>query len=208
MAKVEMPDYPDNSQNSKPVPVREDEEHKGVISGKATRKKKGALRRASETMIADDVETIKSYLVFDVLLPAIKDTAFDLVTNGFEMVLFGGSRSSSGRSKGRTRTGHRDYGKYSQNDRKRPQISDRDRKMLIFDDIILDSRGDAERVLDYLRGRIDDYEVATVADFYDAVEVTSNYTDTKYGWYELDDAYVRRVRDGFQVILPKATHLE
>lgn len=209
MAKVEMPDYPDNSENAKveaPVPVVE--EHKGVISGKATRKKKGALRRASETMIADDAETIKSYLIFDVLIPAAKNTLSDLVSKGLDMVLYGDARSSSGRSSSRSRTEHRDYNKYSQSSSKRREMSDRDRKMLIFDDIILDSRGDAEQVLDYLLGRIDDYEVATVADFYDAVEVTSNYTDTKYGWYNLDNAYVRRVRDGFQVVLPKAGRLE
>ena len=211
MAIAKMPSddqYPDNSDSAKaPVAVRE-EEHTGVVSGKVTRKKKSALKRASESMLANDAEDIKSYLVFDVLIPAAKDTLSDLVSKGLDMMLYTDSRGSNTRSRSSRRTGGY-HNKYNQPERReRPQISQRDRRMLHFDDIILDNRGDAEQVLDYLRRRIDDYEVATVADFYDAVEVTSDYTDTKYGWYDLEDAYVRRVRDGFQIFLPRAEHIE
>lgn len=208
MPEVKMPEYPDNSDAAKaPVAVRE-EEHTGVVSGRVTRKKKSALKRASESMLANDAEDIKSYLVFDVLIPAAKDTLSDLVSKGLDMMLYTDSRGSNTRSRSSRRTGGY-HNKYNQPERReRPQISQRDRRMLHFDDIILDNRGDAEQVLDYLRRRIDDYEVATVADFYDAVEVTSDYTDTKYGWYDLEDAYVRRVRDGFQIFLPRAEHIE
>ena len=211
MAEVKMPDYPDNSDASKveaPVPVREDESH-GIISGKATRKKKSALKKASETVLADDAETIKSYLVFDVLIPAAKDTLSDLVTNALDMMLYGSSKGSSGRTVNRRRTSSGYHNKYNQPEsKKKPQLSDRSRRMMSFDDIILDSRPDAEQVLDYLRRRIDSYEAASVADLYDAVDITSDWTDTKYGWYDLDDAQVRRTRDGFLLDLPRAERLD
>ena len=210
MAIAKMPEeYPDNSDAAKaPVAVREEEEHTGVVSGKVTRRKKSALKRVSESMFANDVEDIKKYLLLEVLKPAAKDTLSELVSRGLDMMLYENSRGSNTRSRIGSRTGGY-HNKYNQSERReRPQISQRDRRMLHFDDIILDNRGDAEQVLDYLRRRIDDYEVATVADFYDAVEVTSDYTDTKYGWYDLEDAYVRRVRDGFQIFLPRAEHIE
>lgn len=213
MAKAKMPSddqYPDNSDSAKaPVPVVEtEEEHTGVVSGKVTRRKKSALKRASESMFANDVEDIKKYLLLEVLKPAAKDTLSELVSRGLDMMLYENSRGSNTRFRIGSRTGGY-HNKYNQSERReKPKISQRDRRMLHFDDIILDERGDAEQVLDYLRRRIDDYEVATVADFYDAVEVTSDYTDTKYGWYDLDDAYVRRVRDGFQIVLPRAENIE
>lgn len=217
MATVQMPEYPDNSQTTRAIEekrhdikVVEDtvEAPRKVIKGKAVKKKKGLGKKFSETFLSEDRGTVGEYLIFDVLIPAAKDTLTDLVGKGLEMMLYGDARSSPSRSRASGRGGYRSYSKYSETPRKKPQISTRDRRQLYFDDVLLETRGDAERALDYLLDRIDAYDVATVADFYDAVEVTSDYTDSKYGWYDLGDAYVKRVRDGYTIVLPRAEYLD
>ena len=54
---------------------------------------------------------------------------------------------------------------------------------------------------------IDMYQLVSVADFYDLVGVSGNYTDNRYGWTNVRNAYVVRVRDGYMIKLPKALPL-
>lgn len=48
------------------------------------------------------------------------------------------------------------------------------------------------------------YDVCTVADFYDAVGETSEFTDRNWGWtpLELRDAQIQHVRGGYLIGLP------
>ena len=53
------------------------------------------------------------------------------------------------------------------------------------------------------------YGLVSVADFYELVGVPSNYTDNNYGWSNLRNAYVDRLRDGGYIIkLPRAFQLD
>lgn len=205
---IDVSSYPDNSQDKAPtVAERREDDKRPQLHGKATRKKRSLGKRFGDTFLSEDRGDVGEYLIFDVLIPAAKDTLTDLVGRGLEMLLYGEARGSYKRSSGGRRTGHTDYSKYSQTERRRPQTTSRARKTMDFDDIVFDSRADAEKVLDYIIGRLEDYEVVTVADFYDAAEITGDYTDNKWGWYDLSDAYVKRGRDGFIIILPRPEQL-
>ena len=46
-----------------------------------------------------------------------------------------------------------------------------------------------------------------MADLYDLVGMTSNYTDNKYGWYDLRTAYIQGVSGGYVIRLPKPVAL-
>jgi hypothetical protein len=76
-----------------------------------------------------------------------------------------------------------------------------------FSDIILASRADAEDVLDRLRDLINQYEMATVSDLYDLVGLTGEFTDDKWGWYDLRSAAVQAVRGGYLLRLPRTQPL-
>lgn len=52
------------------------------------------------------------------------------------------------------------------------------------------------------------YGMVSVADLYDLIGVTGNYTDNKYGWTDIRSASVVRVRDGYIVKMPKAMPLD
>ena len=51
---------------------------------------------------------------------------------------------------------------------------------------------------------IDTYGIVSVADLFDLVGITGNYTDNKYGWKNISNAKAIRVWDGYILSLPKA----
>ena len=76
------------------------------------------------------------------------------------------------------------------------------------DNIILSSRGEAESVLARMDELVYTYGLVRVADLYDLVGVTGDYTDNKYGWTSLRTATIVRVRDGYQIKLPRAVPID
>ena len=91
-----MEEYKPNSHKSKEeqkdlVPEKRVEK---VISGTVKPKKKSEMQKFADVFISEDVNNVKSYIVMDVLVPAIKKAISDIVTNGIDMILYGeaGSR--------------------------------------------------------------------------------------------------------------------
>lgn len=72
-----------------------------------------------------------------------------------------------------------------------------------FDEIVLQSRTEAEEVVDRLFEVVSRYGSASVADLYELVGLSSTHTDNKWGWDDLQGAGVSRVRGGFLLDLPE-----
>lgn len=173
-----------------------------VVSGNVKVKKKNGVTKFADTFISEDIHNVKSYVITDVLIPSIKRAISEMVTNGIDMILYG---STGGRSKRSSadRVSYRNY--YDRRDDDRYHDRDRVRTSpYSFDDIVLDSRGEAEEVLARMDELIDQYGIVSVADLYDLVGVSGNYTDNKYGWTNIRNAEPIRVRDGYMLRLPKA----
>jgi hypothetical protein len=215
--KMEV-DFPSNSHKSREQRKGEPEKKiEKVISGNVVQKKKGLGKRIAETFIEDDVGNVFSYILHEVLIPAAKATLWDMISGGSEMLLFKdarGSRSRRERDRGRT---YVSYNSYSSNDRSslnnrsggdRRDMPNRDHSRHNFDDIILETRGEAEDVIDHLIDLIDEYKVASVADLYELVGLTGSFTDNNYGWTNLSTAQPRRVRDGYLLDLPRPMPLD
>ena len=77
-----------------------------------------------------------------------------------------------------------------------------------YDDIILNSRGEAEDVLVRMDELMETYGLVRVADLYDLVGITGNYTDNKYGWTNIRNAEIVRVRDGYMIKMPRAVPID
>ena len=206
-------DYPSNEESpkkrkpSKPAKPRLE----SVVSGTATVRKKGFWRKLSD---GADLKGVIEYIWWEIAVPSIKSTASDMVSNGFDRAIFGGSDyRSRNRSRNRRSFSERTtYEKmYSRRDRDRDRDSRRDERSMSrrgrmnhdFQEIVLGSRAEAEDIIDQLRERIEEFDVATVMDLYDAAGVTSDFTDERWGWTDLQDARVDRVRDGFLLDMPR-----
>ena len=198
-----MSTYPGNSHKSKDVKRTAPTDEKKIqkrVSKPAKTKKKGELRKIAEEFIVDDVKNIKTYVITDVLIPTIKDTIWDILTNTLDMFLFNGTKDHRKRGKSSPKISYRDYYD-SKNDRGRNyEIRDR----FDYDELEFDSRGEADAVLTGMLETIDQYGVVSVADMYDMADVTAPYTGNRYGWTSLRNAEVVRVRNAYIIKLPKA----
>jgi hypothetical protein len=85
---------------------------------------------------------------------------------------------------------------------RQPEISRRGRATHSFDEIILSSRPQADRVLDGLYEQLSRYDQVTVATLYELVGISAEFTDHRYGWTSLNGSNIRRVREGFLLDLP------
>lgn len=207
-AAVREVTYPSNSKSSKQPPPKPKVEP--VVTGEVTQRKKGAWFRAKESIISEDSHSVGQYVVLEVLLPAFKNMLSDAVSKGVDALLFGeGSRVRSAR--GDRPGGYVNYTAVRQARRTEPSygvISPRGRAQHDFNDVILQTRGEAEDVLEGLRQLVGQYQVATVQDFYGLVGITGNFTDEKWGWYDLQGAGIRPVRGGYLIVLPRTEPID
>ena len=60
-----------------------------IVSGNVKTRKKSEMSKFKDTIFAEDVNSVKSYLFIDVIIPAIKKAIFETVTNGVDMMLYG-----------------------------------------------------------------------------------------------------------------------
>lgn len=204
-----MEEYKSNSHKSKAaLPPKKKVEK--VVSGKVKSKKKSELRKFTDVFISEDAGNVKSYIFMDVLVPAIKKAVSDIVTDGIRMLLYG----ETGYSKKNSGASYVSYGRYydKENNRRGGNPSSRGRSSYnsgpTYGDIILDNYGEADEVLTRMDELIDVYGTVSVADLYDLVGITGNYTDNNYGWTNLRSASIVRVRDGYLLKLPKALPLD
>ena len=195
-----MENYPSNSHKAREE-VAEKKVEK-VVSGKTSTKKKSGMRKLSDTFLSEDVSNVKSYICSEVLLPAAKKLVSDIVTNGTNMLLYGEIKNKKGNSSKVS------YSRYY-DDRSRDYRSPVVRNNFDYDEIIFETRGDAEAVLDAMYDILNQYKVVSVAELYDLASITThNYTCNNYGWVDLRGSSVVRVRDGYILKLPRALAID
>lgn len=178
-----------------------------VVKGVVKTKKKSQIHKFTDIFVAEDVGEVKEYLITGLLIPSIKNTILDLIIEGATMIFKGepgrGRKSSSS-------VDYVSYRHYSDRDRRDDRHhNSRVRTGYGYDDIVLESRGEAETVLTRMDELIDTYGFVTVADLYDLVGKSCNYTDNKYGWTNLRNAESVRIRGGEYILkLPKALPID
>ena len=200
--EISKMNLPSNSNNGKRL--------KKVVQGTVTTAKPSLAKKFSETFIADDISNIGNYLLFDVLVPALKDTIVNFVTNGINAVIYGDTRPRQSRFN--QPYGNRSYTSYSSYSRPntRPEGSFSRRSEIRYSqekEPIVESRYDADLVLEELNNCICEYDQATVGDLYDLLGFDSDHTDYKWGWSDLSGATVRKVPGGWLIDLPRPQRL-
>lgn len=206
-----MENYKPNSHRSKEAQKESGSEKKEitkVVQGTAKVKKKGKSSKFAEMFIAEDVSSIKSYIISDILIPAAQKLFVDTVRDAANMLVYG--RTDRGKRTSGFSADYVSYNRYS--DRRyddRPMIDSRSRNGYSYNDVILETRGEAEEVLDAMNDVIETYGMVSVMDLYDLVGISGQYTDNNYGWKNLRNAEPIRTRDGeYMLKLPKAIPLK
>ena len=201
---MEEEDYKPNSNRFKEEQKRvEDKKVEKIISSPVITRKRSGIKRIKDDFISEDAKNIKSFIFGDVLLPAMKKAIHDIFTEGIDIILYGESRGNRRSAADRVSyrsyydSGYSNYGRYS------TRQADRRPSMYEYDDIILNSRAEAEEVLDRLDELIAQYGLISVADLYDLVGISGDPTNNGYGWTSIRNAKVTRVREGYMIEMPK-----
>lgn len=206
---VVLDEFPSNSHKSKEAEVVvEKKVTEKVVKGNVKQKKQSLGKRISDSVLEDSSSNVMQYILWDVLIPAAKNTISDIIKGGLDMLLFGEGSAPSSRVRRDRGKSYVSYRSYYDEDKRRDSYRVNRRATHNFDDLIFDSREDAEEVLNHLGDLIDEYSMASVADFYDMVGVTSNFTDQKWGWYNINTARVVRCRDGYTIRLPRTEEID
>lgn len=206
-----MPDYTPNShkyrqeQQKKEKEAAPDKKIEKVVNGATKSKKRAEMRKFTETFLQDDVSSVKEYLLYDVAVPALKNTIVDIFTGGITRLLLGEGARGTSRSTA-SRVSYRDY--YARPSDRRDYGPTRTRASFDYDDIVIPTRGEAEEVLYRMEELIAKYGMASIADLNELCGITGNYTDNKYGWTDLRSASVAPVRGGYRLKLPRAGTLD
>ena len=121
------------------------------------------------------------------------------------MILYGGRGNSSRKDRNGNKVSYRSY--YSNPEDTRAS-SYKTQNRFDYEDVIFDTRVDAEEVREQMCDVIRQYGFVTVADMYDMADLPAPYTSSKYGWRNLNSSEVIRNRDGYIIKLPKASPID
>lgn len=192
--------YPGNShQERKAQTQQQPEERKKldkVITGTVKTRKKSAFQQAVE----DNASKAKQYILHDVIIPTIKNA----ITKTVEVLVWGDDRRSKQNGAKVSYGSFYDSRYASSTTQSRPEP----RASFNYDDIIFNTRGEAE----YVRSQLDDimatYGMVRIADLYDLVGLSCDYTHNNYGWTNIRNAEIRPTRDGYLLAMPRAIPLK
>lgn len=184
--------YPGNSDRAK--------EKKEIVSvAKARVKRESTAKKVVGEIIREDARSVGETVLWDVIIPTVKNLISDTVTRGIESMLYGGD------SRPRSRSSHSDYSGYSRPKDRRDRPAERRSTRSARhaeperNEIIFDTRSDANDVIDRMSDLIDQYGQVSLADLNALIGASSNFIDDNWGWTDMGSFDVRQVRDGFML---------
>ena len=234
MAERSIPDisdleekYPSNSYASRDkkakeadIPDKEEGPHKKRVKtvAKGSARKQSLVSKLGKAIIEDSVESVKERVFNEIIVPGIKSLIFDTVTDVADAVLFGGTgdpRGYQSRRNGR-RVDHTSYDGYFGKQNRRPRNSSKNDDRRDYSDYcpspdeIFDlTKAEANKALNEVQKCIRRYGEASIADFYDAVGFTADWSDDQYGWTSIRGARVKRIgHDNYCIIMPPTEELD
>ena len=204
MANVNVESFRPNSYKSKNANDAQRPERKHKIKApvaKVKTQKKPLRRKMKDIFISSDVSNAKEYLLFEIIVPSIKETIVSVGNNALELI-FGVSPKKKKNSSGEPSYAAFYKSSNSSTREKKDIYSFKTSNRYSNDDVIFETRIDAEDVLDILTEALDTYGNVTVADFKDAIGITGDFIDNEWGWIDLRGSTIKRVRNGYLLILP------
>lgn len=189
------------------------DENKPEAIAHAKREKKTIWQRIKASIFVAGPKEIKAAIIEDVILPAIKDTFADTMYSIVDVAVYGRNASRHGRSRSGRRGSSRssssviDYNKESTKNRNRSR-STRGSSGYDFDNVIFDSREEADEVFQDLVDTLNEYGEVTVYYFYERSGITAEFPDQDWGWKSLDGTGYIYTSEGISLDLPKPVWLK
>lgn len=198
-------------EESKQPSVVDSKPHKLVAQARPVRK--NVFSRVGNAIFGPDgLKGVGRYVGTEIVAPAIKGAIVDSVVASINAVIYGGdaprTRSAGPRASGGYTNYNRQYSG-SPITRTGNQYTRTVMAANRIQEYELPDRQQANDVLTSLREIADKYSAVSVADYYESIGVSVEYTDNNYGWElrDLDTARVRSTPHGFIIELPRPRSL-
>lgn len=207
-------DFPSNSRNvtaKSTLKPKEEKKLEKVVTGEVTQKKKPLGQRFKTMVTGIEFRGASQYVFFDVLIPAVKNMVVDAVDVGVKRMIYGEGASRNpgyGRSSRTTYNSPINRGRDSVMLPKQPPHYTPPRTSHSSNDIVLNTREEAELVLSTMQDIIEKYEFASVSDFHTIVGLPSTYVDNNWGWSGLQYVNIRQVREGWLLDMPSVEPIQ
>lgn len=207
MSEQNYEDYKPISAKIKKDEVSAIEKKISPVVSSAKKKKRSVFDKIFDVFISENLEGTRNPSILGVIIPEIKKTVLEVI----DVFLHpDGKRSYTSRST--TKISYRDYYNKGNNDYPREEYGRRSQvaSVMDYDNVVFDSRGDAEMVLQSMDEILSHYGVVSIADYYELCDIDdANYTTNKYGWKDIRNAQVVRVgHNEYKIKLPRAMPLE
>lgn len=209
-----MQDYKPNSnrfkESQKGTPAQATPEQKKVekvVAGKVTAKPKTGLAKFAETFLAEDIHKVKDYIVKDLIIPTVKDTIWTIIARGSERLIFG----EAGHSPKNSKLPFINYnGLFKSNTPAQTPTVNSSSSQYSVDNIILEDRGDAEKVLTAMNAHIAEFGEVSISTLYEFIgEPIGDFMSTRWGWRSLNTAGIMRTSNGgYKLDLPRPQSLK
>lgn len=181
------------------------------IATNATVVKNGSeTKKFGKRFFSEDAKTVGSHVLDSVVIPSLQKLISDAVKGAIDWLIYGskGSRTQNG-------PGNISYGNYytrsgvvnSTPVYTSPMLTAKP-TLYAVNDICIPDRGQAEEILLRLREAINVYGMVSVREFYELAGVPFNFTDQKWGWFDLKMADIIRGDNGFYIRFPKVQPIE
>ena len=177
-----------------------------VISGKATAKPKGEIAKFFDTFFAEDIHKVLDYIKKDVVIPTIRDTLWTVIARGSERMIYG----ETGHAPKNSKLPYVNYNGLFKQPSNQTSSANANTNQYSVDNIILEDRGDAERVLEAMKAYIAEYGAVSISELYEFIgEPIGDFATTRWGWRSLNTAGIMRTSNGgYKLDLPRAVSLK
>ena len=201
--------------NGNAGPVRRRPTDKDLVPVAKARRPKGSTK---SFFGGNTVNQIKSYLISDVFIPAVKDFVEDSILAILDNVLHPDTSNVNYFKRSGFQRNNNERIRYDQvskrSNLRSVGVSDSRKSPEDYNNLVYASRGEAEVTLRRLYDIVSEFGVASVYDYYKLNGVTGEWSTDKYGW-DIDSfpdprsfGKVRHVPGGYSIILPRVSVIE
>lgn len=212
-ANSKMPPRMNNPQVAPADPEKRVE--KAVVEGTIVRKaKKGVGKRFVELFFSGETpKSVMTNVATGVVLPAVRDMLFTAGRDALHRVLYPTGQSGAGGSTWRQGGGAViAYNRYAQSPTPQPDqrttMSHQGRTTGNYEELLFQSRTQAEQVIDEMFLLLEKFGTVTVGDFFDLAGVSTEFPDRTHGWRSLQGVAPIPRDGGFILNLPRPEGLK
>ena len=181
-----------------------------VVKNPVKIKKKGKLAQIASSFFVEDLKSVLSWGVHEVIIPAMQRLFVDFVDSTANSMVYGRGNGIPKRGSAVRNVGvsYMDY-----YDRKRSErisaYDGRHEEVYSYGTVEVATRDEARDVLNHMAAAIDRYGYVTVGHFMEMLNVQPRSTDFNWGWTSIEGARIIRVRSGgYEISLPKVMQIE